>query len=155
MVKIKHFLIVCSLLMLCGISYGQGGMTVSTGTDVTVETGTTLDIESGNLLLRDDLSSSPSFLEKGSLTFSGGGEAYIEQYLSKDSWHIVSPSVSNEVNGAFMWMYMYSYTESNNSWTVMNQPVNQPLNPGEGYFVWSYTVDPTAAPIRLRPIQWY
>ncbi len=142
MAKMKHYLIVCSLLIFFGESFGQGGITVSTGTDVTVETGTTLDIGSGNLLLKDDLSTSPSFLEKGSLTFSGGGQAYVEQYLSQDSWHIVSPSVSNEVNGAYMWMYMYNYTEATNTWTVMNQPTTQPLNAGQGYFIWSYSTDP-------------
>ncbi|NOX45583.1 MAG: T9SS type A sorting domain-containing protein [Chlorobi bacterium] len=142
MVKIKHFLIACSLLVLYGISYGQAGMTVAAGTDVTVVAGTTLDIGSGNLLLKDGLSTSPSFLEKGSLTFSGGGEAFIEQYIGQDAWHIVSPSVSNEVNGAYMWMYMYSYTEPNNSWFSMSDPATIPLNAGQGYFLWSYTTDP-------------
>jgi hypothetical protein len=120
-----------------------GEMKVSPGTKVTLNQGSTIKIKGGgNLLLQDDLSTAPSFLQKGTLVFTGGGEAMVEQYLPKDAWHIVSSPVQEEVNGAYMWMYFYKYDEPSNAFVYMNQPVNQPLNPGQSYFVWAYTTDP-------------
>jgi hypothetical protein len=120
-----------------------GGIKVIPGTKVTLNQGSTLKITGGgNMLLQDDLSTAPSFLQRGTLTFSGGGEAEVEQYLPKDAWHIVASPVQDEVIGAYMWMYLYRYAEPAASWQYLSQPVSTPLNVGEGYFVWPYTTDP-------------
>jgi hypothetical protein len=119
-----------------------GGMIVAPGTTVTQEQGSTIDITAGHLLLQDDYDNAPSFIQKGSVTYTGGGDSEVEQYLTKDRWHMVSSPVQNEVNGAYMWIYLYEYSEPDNSFDFLNLPTTQPLNPGQGYFAWSYTTDP-------------
>ena len=132
--------------------HGQtGGMIVSPGTTVTLEPGTTLGFSNGNLLLKDDLSTTPSFLQKGTVNYDGSGDSRVEQYLTKDVWHIVSPSVQNEMNGTYMWMYLYNWTETTWSWQFMNQPINQPLNAGQGYYVWAYDTDPNGGGYQTSP----
>ena len=150
MKKSKHLkalrLIFLSMLLAftTGNIFAQGGVIVQPGTDVTVESGTTLDITDGDLLLRDDLNNAPSFLQEGTLHFTNSGDAKVEQYLTKDVWHSVSSPVSNEVNGAYMWIYFMEWLEPSNSWNYMNQPTNLALNAGQGYFAWAYTTDPNS-----------
>lgn len=139
--QLKIYLLFINLCLFAIYAGGQG-MIVQPDIKVTVESGTTLDISGGNLILLDNYSSVPSFLERGSLTFSGGGKAYVEQYLTKDVWHIVAEPVNNEVIGVFLWMYLCKYIEQTNTWQYLNLPVTLPLNIGEGYFVWAYKKDP-------------
>ena len=140
--KLK-FTLMTSLLFLGFISiYGQASLIVPPGTDVTVGTGTTLDIGGDKLLLQDDGSTVPSFLQYGSLTFSGGGKAYVEQYLTKDRWHMVASPVSNEVIEVYLWNYLAQFDETTGIWTYLDLPVTIPLNVGEGYFAWNYITDP-------------
>ena len=75
--------------------YGQASMIVHPGTDVTVGPGVSLDISGEKLLLQDDFSSAPSFLQYGAVNFSNGGHAYVEQYLVQDGWHLVSSPINN------------------------------------------------------------
>jgi hypothetical protein len=123
-------------------SFAQASMIVPAGTDITIGTGTTLDIGGPQLLLLDDFTSAPSLLQYGSITFSGGGKAYVQQYLTKDVWHMVSIPVNNEVIEAYLWNYLAQFHETDGSWTYLNLPVTIPMNVGEGYFVWNYVVDP-------------
>ncbi|NOX45609.1 MAG: hypothetical protein GXO89_01355 [Chlorobi bacterium] len=71
-------------------SYGQASMIVGPGVDITVGPGVTVDVGGDELLLRDNYSNAPSFLQYGTLSFSGGGKAKVEQYLYADRWHMVS-----------------------------------------------------------------
>jgi hypothetical protein len=139
----KQITLIAFLMAFVCIVKGQtGGVIVEPGTTVTQEQGSVLDITNGHLLLKDDLNNSPSFLQKGTVSYTTAGDSQVEQYLVKDEWHIVSSPVQDEVNGAYMWIYFYNYDESNNQFVYMNLPVNQPLNPGQGYFAWAYTTDP-------------
>ncbi len=140
--KIRIILLIAFAVVNMRINAQTGGIIVSPGTTITEESGSTIDITYGNLLLQDDYNSSPSFIQKGSLHFTAGGDAKVEQYLNKDRWHIISSPVQYEVNGAYIWMYLYKYVEPSNSFVYMNQPTTQPLNPGQGYYVWAYTTDP-------------
>lgn len=140
--KLK-FTLITGFLFLGFISiYGQASLIVPPGTKVTVGTGTTLDIGGDKLLLQDDGSTVPSFLQYGSLTFSGGGKAYVEQYLTKDRWHMVASPVSDEVIEAYLWNYLAQFDETTGTWAYLNLPTTVPLNVGEGYFAWNYTTDP-------------
>jgi len=115
------------LLVLIPVFLFSQGMKVTPGTKVTVNTGATMKITNGgNLLLQDDLSSSPSFL----------------QYLSKDIWHMVGSPTDVATINAYRWMYLYEYDEATESWQYLNKPATTPLNVGQGYFVWPYTIDP-------------
>lgn len=117
-------------------------MTVKSGTKVTVGSGAYLNFINGSsLVIEDSPSTAPSFLQHGSVGFSSG-EAHVEQYLTKDTWNMVASPASDGIIEAYEWMYLSYYTESNNSWAYLNKPVNTPLNSGQGYFVWPYSVDP-------------
>ena len=130
-----------ALTMVFAFSAGsiiaQGGFIVQPGTDVTVASGTTLDITNGNLLLQDDYSNAPSLLQSGTVHFTGSGDAQVEQYLTKDMWHGVSSPVGNEVNGAYMWIYLMKWVEPTYEWQYLSLPTTQALVPGKGYFSWS------------------
>jgi hypothetical protein len=128
---------VLSLLLITSMGFGQG-VTVKPGTNIIVDGGTTLKVADGdNLTIEDDLTFSPSLLERGTLAFTGGGNLEVQQYLVEDQYHIVSSPVSDEIIGAFMDMYLYSFDEPTNYFNNLFNPVTIPLNVGEGYFVWS------------------
>jgi hypothetical protein len=122
---------------------GQADMIVHPGTDVTLGPGVTLDIGGEKLLLQDDLSSTPSFLQYGNLNFSNGGKTYVEQYLPKDGWHMICSPVSDEVIEAFLWNYLLEFDEPTGAFNDLTLPVTIPINVGQGYFAWSYTASPT------------
>lgn len=140
--KLKFTFVLLTFFLWTSFGFGQANMIVNPGTDVTIGTGTTLDIGGPQLLLMDDFSSAPSLLQYGSLTFSGGGMAYVEQYLTKDVWHMVSMPVSNEVIEVYLWNYLAQFNEPDGSWATLSLPVTIPMNVGEGYFAWNYSVDP-------------
>ena len=100
--KQSTFILIFMSMLVMNTHAQTGGMIVSPGTTVTQEAGTTLGFSNSNLLLKDDLSNAPSFLQNGTISYTGSGDSKVEQYLTKDVWHIVSPSVNNEVNGAYM-----------------------------------------------------
>ncbi|MCD4664359.1 MAG: T9SS type A sorting domain-containing protein [Bacteroidales bacterium] len=142
MKSLKFIVLNLVFFLLVIMGFGQASMIVPPGTDVTLGTGTTLDIGGEKLLLQDDFSNVPSFLQYGTLSFSGGGKVYVEQYLTKDRWHMTASPVSNEVNEVYLWNYLAEFDEPSATWNYLNLPLDIPLNAGEGYFVWNYTTDP-------------
>ncbi len=133
---------VLSLLLITNIGFGQG-VRVKPGTNVIIDGGTTLKVADGdNLTLEDNLTFSPSLLERGNLAFTGGGNLEVQQYLVKDQYHIVSSPVSDEIIEAYLEMYLFSFDEPTNYFNNLFNPVTIPLNVGEGYFVWSVTGAP-------------
>ena len=136
----KNTNIIAFTVLFLGFSvfaFGQG-VKVSPGTNVIVGTGTVINVDGGgDFLLEDDLTYSPSLLERGDVTFTGGGDLKVQQYLEKGEWHIVSSPLSNEDIGAYVDIYLYSFDESTNAFTNLYTPLTMPLNVGEGYHVWS------------------
>jgi hypothetical protein len=129
-------------LLITNIGFGQGVM-VKPGTNIIIDGGTSLKVDDGdNLTLEDNLTFSPSLLERGNLSFTGGGNLEVQQYLVEDQYHIVSSPVSDETIGVFMDMYLYSFDEPTNYFNNLFNPVTIPLNVGEGYFVWSVPTTP-------------
>lgn len=143
----KKFLLV-NLFLLVGalifeISAQNSYFVVEPGTTLTEESGTTIYIDGGansTLLLKDDYTYTPSFLQKGNVVFGASvvDSMRVQQYLVKDEWHMVSSSVTDEVNGAYMWMYLYEYNEVNATWDYLNLPTTIPLQHGQGYLVWNH-----------------
>ena len=123
-------------------SFGQASMIVGPGVDVTVGPGVVMDVGGDKLLLQDDYSNAPSFLQYGTISFSGGGVAQVEQYLQTNRWHMVSSPMQAETIEAYLWHYLAQYHENDDSWTYLDLPLSIPLNVGEGYFAWKYVVDP-------------
>ena len=109
---------------------------VEPNTNIKVETGTVLDISGGDLVLASDASGDASLLDYGSLTYSGGGVAKVQRYLTEGQWHLVSSPVSNALSGMFTGDYLQSHLESNNGWDDI-APVNYGLGIMQGYALWS------------------
>lgn len=140
--KIKFTLF--AILFIAGYFsvYGQASMIVHPGTDVTVGPGVSLDIGGEKLLLQDDFSTAPSFLQYGAVNFSNGGKSYVEQYLVQDGWHMISSPVNDEVIESYLWMYLFEFDEPTGVFNDLTLPLTIPLNVGEGYFAWSYSSNP-------------
>ena len=140
--KVISLIVSVFFLHMATISFGQG-LKVSPGTNVILEAGTIVNIDGGgSFTLNDDLTYSPSLVERGNVTFTGGGDLKVEQYLEKGEWHIISSPVSNEEIGAYLDMYLYSYDEPTDVFTNLVQPTTMPLNVGEGYHAWSVAASP-------------
>jgi len=140
--KLSKLIYTASLLLFISqLSFGQG-MKVKPGTNVTINTSTTLKVAGGgDFTVEDNQAYSPSLVEKGSLAFSGGGELEVQQYLEKFQWHIVSSPMTSQTIEPYTGMYLYSYDETTDSWQNLYQ-LTDPLNAGEGYFVWPVTGNP-------------
>lgn len=136
------FLLPILFVLMYSAVLGQGNMVVPPGTKVTIGPGTFLDIGGSKLLLMDDFNYAPSFLQYGTLSFSNGGKAYVEQYLTKDVWHMISSPVNFAFNEVYLWHYMADFDEPTGTWDDINLPLTIPLNAGQGYFAFNYSVDP-------------
>ncbi len=114
---------------------------VEPNTNIKVETGTTLDISGGDLVLKSDASGDASLIDYGAVTYSGGGQAKVQRYLTEGKWHLVSPPVANAVSGMFISDYLQYHSEDNNDWTDII-PINVGLNIMQGYALWSIESSP-------------
>jgi len=135
------FLVIAGV-MLFTLSAQSSYFVVEPGTTLTEESGTTIYIDgdaNSTLLLKDDYTYSPSFLQRGNVAFGASVEdsVRVQQYLTKDEWHMISSAVTHEVNGAYMWMYLYEYDEVNGEWVYWNLPTNLHLPQGQGFLLWN------------------
>jgi len=138
-----------TIVILLNYSAHSQGIVLSPGITVTTLSNTTLVVSDGDLLIQDDYSHAPSFLPKGPVSFVGtnSGEVYVEQYLTRDKYHLISSPVQSEVNGAYMWMYMFDWPEATGAWHDMGgTDLTISLNPGQGYMLWS-----TSTPVGSNP----
>ena len=140
MKKLKFTLVFSLLLVTCWI-YAQE-LRVEPNTSLTIEAGTTMDISSGNLILESDASGDASLIDNGNVTYSGGGNANVQRYLTEGKWHLVSSPVSNAQSGLFLADYLQYHTESTNGWTDIIAD-NYSLSIMQGYDLWSVEAGPT------------
>jgi hypothetical protein len=117
------------------------GLKVEPGSCITVELLTTLDISAGDLILKSDASGDASLIDLGSVTYSGGGEAEVQRYLTNGKWHLISAPVSGAVSGMFLLDFLQYHSEATNGYTDII-PTTTPLNIMQGYALW--TVDAAA-----------
>jgi len=111
-------------------------------TSITIASGATLDISNGDLVLLSDASGDASLIDFGTITYSGGGEARVERYLTDNHWHFISSPVSNAIAGMFLGDYIQNHSESDNGWTdVASETYN--LGIMQGYSLWSVEASPT------------
>jgi hypothetical protein len=147
--KQQKFVLLIILAGAAWIAAAGQGMVVSPGGNVTVEQGTYVTIINGyNLLLLDDNNTSPSFLERGNLTFANNGKAWVQQYVPKNGMHLVSPPVSGAKINTYMDFYLYRWDEPLFQWINLYYPVTLPLDPGEGYALYSTPSCPDAPYIK-------
>lgn len=121
--------------------------TLSVGNDLTIEPGARLTNPTsnniavgGNLSLFGNSSGMASLVDNGMITVSG--TSFQQKYYTDNRWHNVSSSLSNVLSGIFSGLYLYEFDETSFSWTNIYS-MNQLLNPGQGYLIWSTVGNPT------------
>lgn len=73
----------------------------------------------------------------GSLIHNTAGiDGTVEQYVTEEQWHFVSPPVSNAVSGVYTNLYLIDWSEADSAWNFI-VPVSVPLNVGNGYGVFA------------------
>lgn len=132
-----------TMLVVTGSFLSAQELKVETGTCIKVETGTTLDISGGgNLLLGSDATGDASLIDFGSVSYTGGGEAKVERYLTNGKWHLISAPMSNAVSGMFLNDYLEIHDEVSNGWTDVTS-TTYGLIPAKGYALWTVDANPT------------
>ncbi len=139
--KFKQLSLTLSLCCL-GLFAAAQGMRVEAGTCLTVHSGTTLDISAGDMIIESDASGDASLIELGTVSYTGGGEANVERYLTEGKWHLISSPVASAVSGMFVDDYLQYHSENTNGWTDIT-PLNTPLDPAKGYALWTIDGAPT------------
>lgn len=100
----------------------------------TNNSGNTITV-SGNALFEASASGMASFINNG--TFNVTGTTTVQQYLTSQKWHLVSPPVTGATINAYYNTYLKEYNEPSNSWTYLYQPTTMPMNVGQGYSAWA------------------
>ena len=130
--KILFFNILCFTVT----SLLAQGLKVEAGSCIKIEENTTLDISNGgDLYLKSNSTNDASLIDLGSLSYSGGGEAMVERYLTNSKWHIISTPVSTVQSGQFEGDYLQMHDETTNLWTDIAS-LNYNLIPAKGYGIW-------------------
>jgi hypothetical protein len=122
---------------------GQGAVC----NDLVIQSGARMYIPSQNTLtvngnLANNAGSNGLVLKSG---FNGTGSllhstanvnATVEQYLTTERWHSVSPPISDATINVYYDVYLLEYNESDNTWDYMVEPTTTPLNTCQGYYAW-------------------
>jgi len=108
-------------------------LTVSSSADLTNALGNALNI-TGNLLLNADASGMASFLDNGT-TISGS--TTVQQYLTSEQWHFVSPPVTGATINSYLDVYLKEYDETSDAWNYLVTPTTTPMSLGKGYSAWA------------------
>ena len=88
----------------------------------------------GDVILLADENNMASLIDNGKMNVSGASN--VEQYLSSERWHLVSPPVTGATISTYMDIYLAEYNEPDNSWTYMTTPT-MPMNATQGYAAWA------------------
>lgn len=131
------------MLIAAGSLLSAQGLKVEPGSCIKVETGTTLNISGGgDLFLESDASGDASLIDLGSVSYTDGGEAKVERYLTNGKWHLISAPVAGVVSEQFLNDYLQFHTESTNLWTDITSTTYE-LIATKGYALWTVDVEPT------------
>ncbi|MCD4695336.1 MAG: T9SS type A sorting domain-containing protein [Bacteroidales bacterium] len=105
---------------------------------LTVNSGNTLTIN-GDLTILSDLTGTGSFIDYGTITIAG--TTVVEQYITSERWHYVSPPISDGEAGIFYDIYLIEFDEPTGTFSYITG-IGADLNPMQGYGAWagdSYT----------------
>lgn len=131
------------MLIAAGSLLSAQGLKVEPGSCIKVETGTALDISGGgDLTLKSDATGDASLIGMGFVSYTGGGEANVERYLTNGQWHLISAPVAGSVAGQFIDDYLQVHNESTNGWTDVNS-LTYELVAARGYALWTVDSAPT------------
>ncbi len=135
------FILTASFVATLSAQNWGKGMLVKPGWTITVGANSNLVIRGGEhstLLLEDDNAHTPSAIFEGNILVDANSDSVrFQQYLPKDSWHLISVAVFPEWNDTYLWDYLYAYDEANWYWINLHAPLKQDLIPGMGYSEWN------------------
>ena len=161
MMKILRYLLIQILacLIITSYSIGQSTLTVANGGKMKVTSGTSvqqqnLNIGSGSQLVnRGDLTvngvlanyaGTPGLIMKADENGNGSllhttplVQATVEQFLTSERWHLVSPPVTNETIEPYLDIYLKQWHESTATWEYLTQPLSIPMVSSRGYSAWA------------------
>ena len=89
----------------------------------------------GNTYFEADDNGMASFIDNGTTTV--GGNTFVEQYLTSQRWHLVSPPVAGGTINTYYDIYLKEYDEPTDTWTYLVQPTTMPMNQSQGYSAWA------------------
>ncbi len=130
------------MMLVFPIYFVSAQVKIEVNTCIELETGTTLDISGGDLILGSNVSGDASLIDNGSVTYSDGGIAKVQRYLTDGEWHMVSSPVGSAVSGMFSGDYLQYHSEFSNDWTDI-EPTNTSLGIMQGYSLWTVNAAPT------------
>jgi photosystem II stability/assembly factor-like uncharacterized protein len=117
----------------------NGNMTINN--NLTVKPGAWFTNSAGNMinvlgsaLLEANSSGMASYIDNG--TTSVAGTTTVQEYLSQDVWHFVSPPVYNALSGVYTGIYLRTFNEATDSWNAYITSTVSPLLPMNGYATW-------------------
>ncbi|MCF8367621.1 MAG: PKD domain-containing protein [Bacteroidales bacterium] len=76
-----------------------------------------------------------SFIDNGNTNVVG--PANVEQYITSERWHLVSPPVTGATIFTYLDIYLKEFNEPTDDWTYLVQPTSIPMNPSQGYSAWA------------------
>jgi hypothetical protein len=127
------------LLIICPLVLKGQMLSVYPGAYLTVTSSTNLSLSGTmGLTVKSTSSGTGSFLNLG--TLSVGGSSKVERYLTKNAWHMITPSTTGVTANDFYWnddpkCWLMYHSESSNSWSY-NTPLNTAMSVGQGWMVW-------------------
>jgi hypothetical protein len=111
-----------------------GNLTVKPGSWLTNSTGRRLDV-GGHAKFEADASGMASFIDHG--LFSVDGNTTVQQHLTSERWHMVSPPITDAIINTYFDIYLKFYNEPTDTWTYLILPVTIPMNVAGGYAAWA------------------
>jgi PKD repeat protein len=112
----------------------SGDFIIHPGAYFTNNSGNNITVAGSAVILADNVSSG-SYLDYG--TTSTSGNAYMQQYLSSERWHLISAPVAGATINTYYDIYLKEWNENDSSWTYLVQPTTMPLNVNKGYAAWA------------------
>jgi len=137
----KNKILTLNMLLATILAFAQATR-IGPNTCIKVETNTTLDIGSGNLVIESDEMGDASLIDLGTVSFSGGGEAIVQRYLTEGNWHLISSPVGNAFAEMFLDDFLQYHLESSNLYTDITS-LSYQLRVMQGYCLCSVEVGPT------------
>jgi len=137
----KPLFLILFLAFSGSLLFAQGTI-INANTHVTIAAGTTLDLSLSDLVLKSDATGDASLIDNGSITYSGGGMAIVERYLTQGKWHLISSPISDATTGMFIDDYLQNHAENTNGWSDISQS-NTNLGVMQGFALWTIDASPT------------
>jgi len=114
--------------------YINGDLNLETNAHLRVDPEEILNV-AGDAFLSADATGTASLLDNG--TFNVSGTTTVQQYLTSEMWHLVSPPISDAEIGIYMNIYLKEYNEPTDTWTYLVNPITMPMNVTQGYSAWA------------------